>query len=311
MTSESSASRRAAVTGSALGAVGILGFSMSMPATRAAVADLDPWLVAFGRAVGAGLLAVLYLRLRRAPRPSAAQCRRLAVVAAGVVVGFPLFTSLALTATTAAHGGVVIAVLPALTAVFAVLRARERPPALFWLASVAGLAVVVAFTVVSGSATGALEAADVFLLAAVVLCGLGYAEGGAVAREIGGANTICWALVLSLPVTVAITTLVAVQAPPHAGPVAWTGFAYLTLVSMFLAFFAWYAGLARGGIARVGQIQLVQPLLTLSWAALLLGETVTLSAIGVALAVLLCVVLTQRTRSTGIRPAPGRAVRVG
>ncbi|TQM10019.1 DMT family transporter [Pseudonocardia kunmingensis] len=311
MTSESSASRRAAVTGSALGAVGVLGFSMSMPATRAAVADLDPWLVAFGRSVGAGLLAVLYLRLRRAPRPSAAQCRRLAVVAAGVVVGFPLFTSLALTATTAAHGGVVVAVLPALTAVFAVLRARERPPALFWLAGGAGLAVVVAFTVVSGSATGALEAADVFLLAAVVLCALGYAEGGAVAREIGGANTICSALVLSLPVTVTITALVAVQAPPHAGPVAWTGFAYLTLVSMFLAFFAWYAGLARGGIARVGQIQLVQPLLTLGWAALLLGETVTVSAIGVALAVLLCVVLTQRTRSIGIRSAPGRAVRVG
>jgi drug/metabolite transporter (DMT)-like permease len=272
------------------------------------VADLDPWLVAFGRAVGAGLLALLYLRLRRVPRPSAAQCRRLAVVAAGVVVGFPLFTSLALTATTAAHGGVVVTVLPALTAVFAVLRARERPSALFWLAGGAGVAVVVVFTVISGGATGAVEPADAFLLAAVVLCGLGYAEGGAVARELGGAATICWALVLSLPVTVGITAFVAIPAPPHAGPVAWTGFAYLTLVSMFLAFFAWYAGLARGGIARVGQIQLVQPLLTLGWAALLLGETVTVAAIGVALAVLVCVVLTQRTRSTGVRPDPRRDV---
>ncbi|OZM83250.1 DMT family transporter [Pseudonocardia sp. MH-G8] len=310
MENKSSASRRAAITGSALGAVGVLGFSMSLPATRAAVADLDPWLVAFGRAVGAGLLAVLYLWWRRVPRPSAAQCRRLAVVAAGVVVGFPLFTSLALTATTAAHGGVVVAVLPALTAVFAVLRARERPSALFWLASGAGAAVVVVFTAISGSATGALETADVFLLAAVVLCGLGYAEGGAVARELGGANTICWALVLSLPVTVGISTIAAVQTPPHAGPAAWTGFAYLTVVSMFLAFFAWYAGLARGGIARVGQIQLAQPLLTLAWAVLLLGETVPGSAVAVALAVLLCVALTQRTRAAGVRRAPRREVPV-
>jgi drug/metabolite transporter (DMT)-like permease len=310
MTSESSASRRDAVTGSALGALGVLGFSLSLPATRAAVVDLDPWLVAFGRAVGAGLLAVLYLRLRRAPRPSAAQCRRLVVVGAGVVVGFPLFTSLALTATTAGHGAVVVTVLPALTAVFAVLRAHERPSALFWVASAAGLVVVVVFTVAGGGVSGALEPADAFLLAAVVLCGLGYAEGGAVARELGGANTICWALVLSLPVSVAISTVAVVQAPPHAGAVAWAGFAYLTVVSMFLAFFAWYAGLARGGIARVGQIQLAQPLLTLGWAVLLLGETVGVAAVAVALAVLLCVVVTQRARQGGGRPSTARRVAV-
>ncbi len=270
---------------------------MSLPATRVAVEDLDPWLVAFGRAVGAGLLALLYLRLRQVPRPSAAQCRRLAVVAIGVVVGFPLFTSLALTTQTAAHGAVVIAVLPALTAVFAVLRARERPSAPFWVASIAGVGAVLLFTVVSGSASGALETADVFLLAAVVLCALGYAEGGALARELGGANTICWALVLSLPVTIAITTVATIHAPPHAQPAGWLSFTYLTVVSMFLGFFAWYAGLARGGIARVGQIQLAQPLLTLGWSALLLDEVVTLAAVAAALMVVLCVVLTQRTRA--------------
>lgn len=287
--------------------MGVLGFSMSLPATRAAVADLDPWLVAFGRAVGAGLLAVLYLRLRRVPRPSAVQCRRLAVVAAGVVVGFPLFTSLALTTQTAAHGGVVVAVLPGLTAVFAVLRARERPSALFWVTSTAGVGVVVIFGVVSGSASGALEPADVFLFAAVALCALGYAEGGAVARELGGANTICWALVISLPVTVPITAVAVLHTPPRAELAGWLGFTYLTVVSMFLAFFAWYAGLARGGIARVGQIQLVQPLLTLGWAALLLDEVVTVAAVAAALMVLLCVALTQRTRPSGARTPPPRS----
>ena len=289
------------ITGSALGGLGVLAFSMSLPATQAAVSELNPWLVAFGRAVGAGLLAWAYLRLVRAPRPSAGQWRRLAIVAAGVVVGFPLFSSLALTTQTAAHGAVVVAVLPAITAVFAVLRAGERPPLMFWAASGAGLAAVLVFLAVSGTAAGALEPADLFLLAAVVLCGLGYAEGGALARDLGGARTICWALILSLPATVPITAIAVFAQPPNADTAAWLGFGYLTVVSMFLGFFAWYAGLARGGIAYVGQIQLAQPTLTLSWSALLLNEPVTLPAIGASLLVLTCVVVTQRARNG--RPA--------
>jgi drug/metabolite transporter (DMT)-like permease len=156
--------------------------------------------------------------------------------------------------------------------------------------------VVLAFLIVSGSVHGALSPADLFLLAAVVLCGLGYAEGGALARELGGARTICWALLLSLPVTLPVTLVAATIHPPHAGAAAWSAFAYLTAISMFLGFFAWYAGLARGGIARVGQIQLGQPVLTLLWSALLLGETVTPASIGAALVVLVCVVGIQRTR---------------
>jgi drug/metabolite transporter (DMT)-like permease len=163
-------------------------------------------------------------------------------------------------------------------------------------AGAGGLLVVLAFLIVSGSVRGALSPADLFLLAAVVLCGLGYAEGGALARELGGARTICWALVLSLPVTVPVTLVAAAIHPPHAGTAAWSAFAYLTAISMFLGFFAWYAGLARGGIAQVGQIQLAQPVLTLGWSALLLGETVTPASIGAALIVLACVVGIQRTR---------------
>ncbi|MFC6016189.1 DMT family transporter [Plantactinospora solaniradicis] len=303
MKRHSSATASDRVTGSALGALGVLAFSMSLPATQVAVGELDPWLVAFGRAVGAGLLASAYLRLVGAPRPTATQWRRLAIVAAGVVVGFPLFTSLALTTQTAAHGAVVIAVLPAVTAVFAVLRAGERPAPLFWAASGGGLAAVLVFLVLSGSASGAVEPADLFLLAAVALCGLGYAEGGALARDLGGARTICWALVLSLPLTVPITAVALLARPPAAGTEAWLGFGYVTVVSMFLGFFAWYAGLARGGVAQVGQIQLAQPVLTLGWSALLLAEPVTLPAIGAALLVLGCVVVTQRSRDPRAVPA--------
>lgn len=302
MTEESSATAPRTITAIALGALGVLAFSMSLPATRVAVHDLDPWFVAFGRAVGAALLAGAYLRLTGAPRPTRAQWRRLPIVALGVVVGFPLFTSLALTTQTSAHGAVVVTVLPAMTAVFAVLRAGERPPPLFWFASAAGLTLVLAFLATSGAMRGALSAADLFLLAAVTLCGLGYAEGGVLARELGGARTICWALLLSLPVTVPITVVAAVADRPSAGGAAWSAFGYLTVVSMFLGFFAWYAGLARGGIAKVGQIQLAQPVLTLIWSALLLGEAVTPATVTVAAAVLACVVLIQRTRGGGARP---------
>ncbi|MFV2088148.1 DMT family transporter [Micromonospora sp. LOL_021] len=284
------------LTGLILGALGVLAFSMSLPATRVAVQQLDPWFVAFGRAVGAALLAWAYLGFTRAPRPTRSQWRRLSVVALGVVVGFPLFTSLALTTQPSAHGAVVIAVLPAVTAVFAVVRAGERPPALFWAAAGGGLLAVLGFLAAGGAVRGALTAADLFLLVAVVLCGLGYAEGGALARELGGARTICWALLLSLPATVAVTLAVCIVRPPRADALTWSAFGYLTVVSMFLGFFAWYAGLARGGVARVGQVQLAQPVLTLLWSAALLGETVGSTSIMTALGVLACVVLTQYQR---------------
>ena len=280
-----------------LGGLGILGFSFSLPATRLAVAGLDPWFVAFGRATVAGLLALAYLRAVRAPRPSRAQGRSLAIVALGVVVGFPLCTSLALQSETAAHGAVVIAILPAATAVAAVARAGERPSRSFWLAGGAGLLAELVFVALaSGGSVGGLRGADALLLGAVWLCGLGYAEGGAVSRELGGARTICWALVLSLPATTAVSAVAAATSGVHAGPTAWLGFAYISVVSMFLGFFAWYAGLARGGVARIGQVQLAQPVLTLGWSALILGESVGPWTLLTALAVLASVAATQRAR---------------
>jgi drug/metabolite transporter (DMT)-like permease len=277
-----------------LGALGVLAFSFSLPATRLAVADLDPWLVAFGRAVVAGVLSAALLGATRAPRPTRPQWRALGLVAVGVVVGFPLFTSLALHRVPASHGAVVVGMLPAATAVAAVLRAGERPTRAFWLASAAGLAAVVAFALTQGG--GGLGTPDLELLAAVALCALGYAEGGRLSRELGGARTICWALVLSLPVTIAVATTAVATHGVHASATAWLGFSYVSVISMFLGFFAWYAGLARGGVAKIGQVQLAQPVLGLVWAALVLGEHVGPATVAAAVAVLTAVVATQRTR---------------
>jgi drug/metabolite transporter (DMT)-like permease len=286
--------RAALPPGLLLGALGVLAFSFTMPATRLAVADLDPWLVAFGRAVVAGLLSVAVLAATRAPRPTRAQWRALVLVAAGVVVGFPLLTSLALLQLPASHGAVVVGMLPAATAVAAVLRAGERPTTAFWLASGAGLVAVVTFALTRGG--GELGVADLELLGAIALCALGYAEGGRLSRELGGARTICWALVLSLPVAVVVAALALARDGAQAGADAWLGFAYVSVISMFLGFFAWYAGLARGGVAKIGQVQLAQPVLSLVWAALILGEVVSAATAGAALVVLVCVVATQRTR---------------
>lgn len=302
----------AGTAGLALGGLGILIFSFSLPATRLAVAGLDPWFVAFGRAAVAGALAAAYLRATRAPRPSRRQCGHLLVVAGGVIVGFPLLTSLALVTSGAAHGAVVIAVLPAATALAAVARAGERPAPGFWLAALVGLAVTLAF--VLHESAGSIGAADGYLLAATALCALGYAEGGALSRELGGARTISWALVLALPVCVPVAAAAAVATGLHAGTTAWLGFAYVSLFSMFLGFFAWYAGLARGGVARIGQVQLAQPVLGVGWSALVLGERIPGSLLLAAAAVLACVAATQRAR-IGVRPprtppeAPPRSAR--
>jgi len=250
--------------------------------------------VAFGRATVAAALSALYLAATRAERPTRDQARSLAIVSAGVIVGFPLLTSLALEVQTAAHGAVVIAILPAATAVAAVARAHEHPSRGFWLAAGAGLVAVLAFVITQGVSGPRLG--DLFLLGAVVLCAIGYAEGGALSRTLGGPTTICWALVLSWPLTASVTAAAIGLTGLHAGVTAWLGFAYVSTVSMFLGFFAWYAGLARGGVARIGQVQLAQPVLTLGWSALLLGESVGAATLITALAVLACVAATQRAR---------------
>ena len=291
--------RRDELRGLALAMLGVALFSFSLPATRLAVADLDPMFVSFGRAAVGAVFSVTLLRAWRSARPTRAQWRSLAIVAFGVVIGFPLLVALALRHVDSSHGAVVIALLPACTAVFAVLRAGEQPSRGFWLAAGAGLIAVLAF--IASQGIGEIGLADLELLVGTVICALAYAEGGALSRALGGPQTICWALVLAAPLTVPVA--LAFLPGGHVGTDAWLGFAYVSLISMFLAFFAWYAGLALGGVAKAGQTQLFQTPLTLALSALVLSEHVPALAVACTIAVLASIVGTQRARVERREPA--------
>ena len=282
--------------------------------------DLDATFVGAGRAVVAGLLAGVLLLATRQRLLRGTEAMRLGVVAAGVVVGFPLCTSAALTEVPASHAAVVIGLLPAATAVMSIVRTHERVPARFWVWALAGGAAVIAFIAYSDGGLGTFRPADAWLVAAVVLAAVGYAEGGLMARTLGSWQTICWALILALPFMSALAGRATISDLAAAGPTAWAAFAYLSVVSMFLGFFAWYRGLAIGPMAQVSQVQLIQPVLSLLWAALLLGEPLDASVAIPAVAVVASAAFAVRARvpsrpdrthapncqGFGRRRAPGR-----
>ncbi len=276
------------------GFIGVAAFSVTLPATRAAVAALDPVFVGLGRAVVAAVLAAIVLLVTRAPLPRRAQWPRLALVAAGVVVGFPLFSAWAMRYVPAAHGAVVIGVLPLATAVAAAMIAHERPSRRFWISAVFGSLVVVGFALWQGG--GAPHPADALLLISVAAAAVGYAEGGRLSRTLGGWQVICWALVLAAPF-IALPAWWAMDGRIATAPAsAWAGFAYVSTVSMFLGFFAWYRGLALGGIAAVGQVQLLQPFLTILASALLLGEAIDAATVIAAALVIASIAIGRRRR---------------
>lgn len=281
------------------GLLGVVAFSFTVPLTRIAVAGLSPLFIGAGRAVVAAVLAGAALAATRQRLPRGRQWGRLAVVGAGVVVGFPLLTSYALTTAPAAHGAVVIAVLPAATAVMAVLRGHERPPRAFWVAAAVGAAVALGFASAQGGGFGQLHRADLLLSGAVLAAAVGYAEGGLLARELGAWQTVSWALVLCSPLMLALSVGTGV---PHGTPAQWAAFGYLGVVSMFLGFVAWYRGLAIGPMARVSQVQLAQPVLTLAWAGLLLGEHLGWVTVVGGLAVVACAAGAVRVRTREVPP---------
>lgn len=302
--------------GIAWGLVGVVAFSFTVPFTRHAVDALSPLFIGSGRAVLAAVLAGLALALTRQRLPRGRQWLRLAVVGAGVVAGFPLLTSFALTTAPASHGAMVIGLLPAATAVMAVVRGHERPPRAFWVASLLGAAAAVGFASVQGGGVGRLTWSDLMLFGAVVAAAVGYAEGGLLSRELGAWQTVSWALVLSAPGMTALAVLAAVQQPPVASALQWAAFGYLGVVSMFLGFIAWYRGLAVGPITRVSQVQLVQPVLSIGWAALLLGEHITWATAVGGLVVIAFATVAVRARLLAGRPpvvatAAGRDTRRG
>jgi drug/metabolite transporter (DMT)-like permease len=287
----------------ALGALGVVCFSMTFPATTAAETSFSPLTVGVGRSVIAAAAALVLLAFRRQPLlPPRVALPRMLVVAATVGIGFGLLSALALHEVSSVHGAVLTGLIPAATAGMAVLRASERPRPAYWAALGLGLAVVIGFALIQGG--GSLHQADLLLLVAIVIGGLGYAEGGALAREYGGWRVICWAVVLALPVTVPVTAAALALSPPrHLTGGAVLGLGYVGLVSMCLGFFVWYHAMAVGGVARIGRLQLAQPALTLLWSALLLGEHVSWLSAGAAAAVIAATAVGRNARVDQAVPA--------
>lgn len=274
------------------GLLGVIIFSGSLPATRVAVGGFEPVFLTSARAVIAALLGVALLSALRQKRPAKSDVRSLAVVALGVVVGFPLLTALALQHITTAHSIVFIGLLPLATAIFGVLRGGERPRPAFWIFSTIGSLSVAGFAV-SRSGSGAL-AGDLLMIAAIVACGLGYAEGAVLSRRLGGWQVICWALALALPVMATIALVTLPGAWSGIGTPAWLGLAYVSIFSMLVGFVFWYRGLALGGIAKVGQLQLLQPFFGLALAGLLLHEPVAMNMVAVTAVIVACVAGAKR-----------------
>lgn len=278
-----------------LGALGVLIFAMTLPMTRLAVGPVDapqlpPVFVTAGRAAGAAVLAALYLFATRAPWPRRRHLGLLAVSAAGTVVGFPLCLSLALREVPSMHAAVVTGILPLATAGMAAVALRQRASAGFWLCAVVGCALVLAFAALEGG--GTLVRADGWLLMSVLSASVGYVAGARLAAEWRAEHVISWVLVLSLPFTAPVALASWPQAPASAA--SWGGFAYVTVFSMWLGFFAWYRGLALGGMLRVSQVQLLQPFLALLLAVPVLGEALRPSTLAFSLAVLATVFIGKR-----------------
>ena len=276
-----------ATRGYVLGFIGVAIFSLTLPLTHIAVKELDPIFVSVGRTVAAGLCAIAILLATKQPWPHVKDAWRLAVVAAGVVLGFPILSSLAMKTAPASHGSVVLALLPLGTALMSTVFAGERPTRQFWLWSILGSACVIVYALWDGGT--ALQGADLLLVMSVIAASTGYAAGGALSRTLGGWQVICWALVGALPVTIPLAVMAWQWVPGLVSMTSWACFAYLALMSQLVGFFAWNKGLALGGVAKVGQVQLLQTFMTQLAAAAMLGETLSLRSLLFAGLVALCV----------------------
>ncbi len=284
------------LNGLIFGLLAIIGFSATLPATRLAVSAIDPALVGPGRALVAAIPSLLLLLWLKTPLPTRKQWPDIAIVSLSVVIGFPWLTSIAMQNVSGAQAGIIVSILPLFTAIAGALLLKQRPSAGFWLMSLLGSALVIIYLL--WSRQGQLQRSELILLGASVICAMGYAVGGRLARKIGGVSVICQALVLSMPFSLAWviytwakTDINELAAVPWQ---AWSGFIYISLISQWLAFMLWYRGLALGGVVRVSQIQLVQPFLTLFISAFLLDETITALMAVFAGAVVISVAIGRR-----------------
>lgn len=288
------ASRSAGVV---LGILGMLGFSGTLVTTRVAVADFTPLDITCARIVMAGGLGAAYLFLtdQRAP-PERRFLLPILVMGLGLAVGYPLFLALALETVPAIHGAVVTGLAPAATAIISVLRTGERPPLPFWIACLIGFSAVLYFAFDAGG--GHLSLADGWLLLGMLSLGIAYVEGGRVSRELGGSVTLSWAMLFLTPfATLPLVNGLDAFDAAAVSAASWISLAYLGIISMFLASVCWYRGLALGGIARIGQINLLLPLTALGWSALFLGEEITATAIICAIVVLVAMIVCLKSKS--------------
>ncbi|MEO3781137.1 DMT family transporter [Micromonospora sp. B11E3] len=276
-------------------ALGVLSFSFSFPATRWTLDGFGPWSATGVRGLLAAVIALVALIATRAPLPARSDWRALAVVAAGCVIGFPLLTTFALQTSSTAHSAVVIGALPMATATISALRTGRYPSKVFWLAASIGAAAVIAFTISQNH--GRPTIADLYLFGALLVCAAGYAEGGQLSARMPGWQVIAWGVVLAAPVSLAVCAVALPHEPVRLTAEAITGMAYIAGISQFGGFVVWYRGMGLIGVARASQLQLAQPLLTLVWAVLLLGEHLSAAVPLTAAVVLGCIVVTQRART--------------
>ena len=278
-----------------LGMIGVIIFGATLPVTKLAVIEFDPWFLTFARALMATIAAAILLKImgRKLPKH---RIGALFISGALLIFGFPGFMAIAMTSVHSSHGGVVLGILPLLTAVFAVVLAGERPSLLFWICAIAGSLLVIAFALRQGE--GEFSAGDLWLLAAALSASSGYVIAGKLSRELPGWEVICWSLILLAPLSAAGSVFLWQSSYYHAEPASLWALAYLGMFSMFLGFFAWNEGLRLGGLARIGQLQLFQTFVTLGVAAVLLGEDISTETIIFAIAVVAIVGLGVRARVT-------------
>ncbi|MFF9015511.1 DMT family transporter [Streptomyces sp. NPDC014870] len=281
--------------GTLLAGLGVVAFSLTFPSTVWGLESFGPWSLVAVRSTLAALIAGAFLLAMKVPLPERRHWAGLAVVAGGVVAGFPLLTTLALRTTTTSHAAVVVGLLPLTTAAFAAVRTGRRPSRRFWLAAVAGALVILAFTLKESG--GALSSGDLYLFGALLVCAAGYTEGGRLAGLMPGWQVVGWALVLCLPFMLVGAAVALSVEPVHLNAHGVVGLVWVAAGSTFFGLYVWYRGMAAIGIPRASQLQLAQPLLTLLWSVTLLGESLSPAAPLAACAVLVCIAVTQRAKS--------------
>jgi drug/metabolite transporter (DMT)-like permease len=275
-----------------IGFIGILVFSLTLPVSKIAVLSFNPYFIAFGRACLAGLFALAYLLYKQAPLPSKTDLAKIAVIALGVVFGFPIFTTVAMKEGSSSHGAVILGMMPLATTVIGVIRFKERPSIGFWLVSMLGAGLVMVYALLKSS--GSLSYIDGLLVLGGICACIGYVEGGELSRKMNPRAVISWALVISLPINIVATYFTFSSTYWNADVISWTSFVYLSLFPMYLGFFFWYEGLAIGGIARVSQVQLIQPFCTLLAASFFLGDSLTAMNMVFAFLVISTVILSKK-----------------